>query len=138
MPTELRRAWPHGLAGAGAAGGGPYAGTVIGHQGSVPTGTATEIYRPIDEALGRMKLSEGVAYGLAARALSEPRHTLEYAMPPGHRYFSTFRARYRLDWVPQVTRWAFSLAPAGPAGGTCDTDVIPPPNYYRFATPGTP
>jgi len=68
--------------------------------------------------------------------LTEPRHRLEYALEPGRRYFWTFRARYTLDGVPQVTRWAFSLAPAGPNGGTCDIEAIPPANHYRFATPG--
>lgn len=69
--------------------------------------------------------------------LTEPGHTLEYPLDPGRRYFWTFRARYTLDGVPQVTRWAFSLAPAGPSGSQCDLDAIPPANYYRFATPGT-
>lgn len=71
--------------------------------------------------------------------LPQPEHTLTYALASHMRYYWTFRARYRLDGRPQVTRWAFSLSPATansmPLGGTCELDEIPPTNYFRFVTP---
>jgi hypothetical protein len=70
--------------------------------------------------------------------LVESRHRLAYALKPGTKYFWTFRARYKLDGEPQATRWAFSLAPVNPPmppAGSCDLDLIPNPNYFRFATP---
>ena len=73
--------------------------------------------------------------------LEGPKHRLEYALEPNTRYFWTFRARYNLDGEPQVTRWAFSLAPGNPPmppTGSCDLDMIPDPNYYRFTTGGAP
>jgi hypothetical protein len=71
--------------------------------------------------------------------LPEPQYHLPYPLKHNTKYFWTFRARYTLRGQPQVTRWAFSLAPAiaegmGP-GGTCDLDEIPSTNYYRFTTP---
>ena len=72
--------------------------------------------------------------------LTESRHRLTYPLGPATRYFWTFRARYQLDGEPQATRWAFSLAPVNPpmpATGSCNLDVIPDPNYYRFATPAS-
>jgi hypothetical protein len=69
--------------------------------------------------------------------LRAPEHRLEQDLDPDSRYFWTFRARYRLDGEPRATRWAFSLAPVSPPmppGGSCDVNVIPHPNYYRFAT----
>lgn len=60
-------------------------------------------------------------------------------LQPDTRYFWTFRARYRLDGMPHVTRWAFSSVPATaegmPPGGSCDLDDIPVTNYFRFVTP---
>jgi hypothetical protein len=62
-------------------------------------------------------------------SLPEPEHQLEGPLKPDQRYFWTFRARFRYDGQPMVTRWA-SLR-----GGSCDRDLIPSYNYYRFATP---
>jgi hypothetical protein len=61
--------------------------------------------------------------------LLEPVHQLESPLKPDQRYFWTFRARFRYEGQPMVTRWA-SLR-----GGSCDRDLIPVNNYYRFATP---
>jgi len=71
--------------------------------------------------------------------LRAPEHVPEVPLRPGLQHFWTFRARYRLDGRPQVTRWAFSSVPATspgmPPGGSCDIAVIPNANYFRFATP---
>ncbi len=61
--------------------------------------------------------------------LPEPRFQPENPLKPDQRYFWSFRARFKYDGQPMVTRWA-SLR-----GGNCNRDLIPVNNYYRFATP---
>lgn len=61
--------------------------------------------------------------------LHEPLHQLESLLKPDQRYFWTFRARFRYDGQPMVTRWAFLRV------GSCDRDLIPADTYYRFVTP---
>jgi hypothetical protein len=71
--------------------------------------------------------------------LPEPQYRLPYPLKPGTKYFWTFRVRYTLGGQPQVSRWAFSLAPATGEGmrrgGSCDMDEIPSTNYFRFVAP---
>jgi hypothetical protein len=68
------------------------------------------------------------------RALTKPEHVLETPLARETRYLWSVRARFELDGQPRVTPWGV-LANEESRVDEPRSTLLPPRNYYRFATP---
>jgi hypothetical protein len=66
-------------------------------------------------------------------ALTRPEHVVETPLAHETRYLWSVRARFELDGQARVTPWG-ALANRSRADAA-RADLLPPRNYYRFATP---